>query len=423
MSGAFLATHAWQLALMGLLAAGSGFFSGTETALFSLTRGQIHRMRDHGRAGAIVAWLLGRPRRVLNTLLLGNMLVNVAYTGVSATVIFALKDAGGAGWAVAAAPFVFLLVLILVGEVTPKMLAAATCESWSLLTAVPMALLQRVLTPVVWLLEVVLVSPLSRMIAPRQTVRTYVTPDELAAVLDLSAKRGVIDRDVTFMLQEIVELTDLRVADIMVPRVDMVAYDLAGSREGLLDLFRRTHLRRVPVYEGDLDRIEGIIHAKRLLLNPKAPLRQLVRKVLFVPESANLEQLLTQLRAKGWQMAIAVDEYGGTAGLVTLEDALEEIVGDIPDPQDQQRGPAVERRGEREYVIDADLAVHEWADAFGMDLSGGRISTVGGFVTSLLGRIPREGDTASYRNLRFTVESMRGRRVGKLRVELLEAEQ
>jgi putative hemolysin len=150
--------------------------------------------------------------------------------------------------------------------------------------------------------------------------------------------------------------------------------------------------------------------------------RNLVAKVPFVPETGSVERALYQFRTTRTQMAIVVDEYGGTAGLITLEDALEEIVGDIRDAHDVEAGPAVERVGERRYVLNGDLPIHEWVDAFKMDLSGRRISTVGGFVTSLLGQIPRVGQQADYRNLRFTVQSMRGRRIGRLALELREGE-
>ena len=149
------------------------------------------------------------------------------------------------------------------------------------------------------------------------------------------------------------------------------------------------------------------------------PVRDEVVKVPFVPEAADLERTLLQLRVRGAQMAIVVDEYGGTAGLVTLEDILEEIVGDIPDRHDQA-GPLVEKVSPGRYVVDGDLAIHEWADAFDIDLRGRRISSVGGFVTYLLGRIPAAGDVATYRNLEFTVETMRRRRIGKIDVNLRE---
>jgi len=424
----FLAVHYWQLALLAVLLACSGFFSGTETAFFGLTRGQLHRLAESSvRGGRMVASLMRRPRRVLNTLLLGNMLVNVAFAGISAVLLYSLHDAlemaGAWPWIAAVVSPVPLVTLILVGEVAPKMLALVLGRRWAVAVAPPMMVIQRVLWPVLIVLEWLFVSPLTRLLAPRAPGGAHVTSDELAALLDLSAKRGIIDTDVNALLHEIIELTHLRVADIMVPRVDVIACDVDAQPEELLETFRRTHLRKLPVYEGDIDNILGVVHAKRLFLSPASRLRELVAPVSFVPEAANIERLLLQFRVRKEQMAIVVDEYGGTAGLVTLEDVLEEIVGDIPDPREAHLGPPVEKVSDREYVLDGDLSIHEWADVFTTDLASTRVRTVGGLVTSLLGRIPREGDTAEYRNLRFTVRSLRGRRIGKLCLELMEEDE
>jgi len=422
MWGRFFASHAWEFAPLALLLTASAFFSGTETALFSLTFGQRRKLgRSHGPLGRMIALLTRRPRRVLNTLLLGNMIVNVAFASFSAALLLALKAEGAAAWAVAVASLAPLLTLILVGEVTPKMFAYATAERWVTIAAGPVYFIGRGLWPILWLLETVLVTPLTRIVAPRSSSEVDVTTEELGALLVLSAKRGLIDRGTSELLREIVQLGDLRVGEIMVPRVDVVSYDIDAPSAGLAELFRRTHLRKIPVYEGDMDRIVGVVHAKRLLLEPGAALRDLVVKVPFLPEAASVERALLQFRVRGRQLAIVVDEYGGTAGLVTLEDILEEIVGDIAEPHDAPAGPAVQRISDREYLLDADLAIHEWSDAFGMDISGRRVSTIGGFATSLLGHLPHVGEVVTYRNLRFTVESMRRRRVGRLRLELTEA--
>jgi len=281
------------------------------------------------------------------------------------------------------------------------------------------AVLQRALGPALWVLDRAAIAPMSRLLLPRRQAPADVTADELAAVMELSGRRGVIDRNASALLQEIIELSDLRLDDIMVPRVDMIAYDVDGDRQGLLDLFRRTRLRRMPVYEGSIDRVIGLIHAKRLFLEGEQPLRNLVTPVLFVPEAATVERTLVQLRVRRVQIAVVVDEYGGTAGLVTLKDILEEIVGELGVGRGgPAEAPAVQKVSQREYLVDGDLAIHEWADAFKMDLSGRRISTVGGFVTAQLGRIPRVGDRLDYRNLRFEVLGMSGRRVHKLRLTL-----
>ena len=417
--GAFLAGHVLQLVLLAGLLVASAFFSGSETALFSLTGSQRHRLQHSSqRLARLAASLVAKPRALLNTLLLGNMLVNVAFSANAALLVLEIERLGAPRWQVALASVVPLLGLILFGEVTPKLLAYSVSERWARASALVVYATGRFLRPVILVLEHALISPVTRMLAPRQRLSAAISAEELAALMDLSARRGMLDSDTNALIQEILDLTDLRVCDIMVPRVDMIAYNVNDDRDGLVALFRRTTLRRIPVYDGDIDRILGLIHAKRLLLQPAAPLRDLAVKVPFVPEAANLERALLQFRVTRTQTAVVVDEYGGTAGLVTLEDVLEEIVGDISEPRDAEAEPPVKQVSPGVYLVAGNLAIHELADALHVDLRGRRISTIGGFLTSLLGRIPRVGDSSCYRNLRLTVAAMRGRRVGKVRLEL-----
>ncbi len=418
--GDFLAANLWQFALLACLLTGSGFFSGTETALFNLSRGQVNRLRNDSRTGRLVGFLLSRPQRLLNTLLLGNMLVNIAYAAVTAVMLMNLKSFGASALTVAIASPLPLGALILLGEVTPKTLAYTIQERWAILAAWPVHVIMRSLGPVLWTMETLLVRPLTRIFAPRH-VPDRITGEELGAVLTLSTRRGVLDHDANALLQEIVELTDLRVRQIMVPRVDLISWNVDRPREELVELFRKTRLRKIPVWEGSADNMLGVVHAKRLLLDPQARPRDIIASVPFVPEAANIERVLLQFRTGRTQMAIVVDEYGGTAGLVTLEDVLEEIVGDIPDPDEKRREPPVEKLGDNTYLLDGNLPIHEWVDAFKIHLSSRRISTIGGFLTSRMDRICREGDQVLYRNLRFRVVSMRGRRIGKVRLELLES--
>ena len=418
--GGFLADHAGRLGAMAGLLAASGFFSGSETAFFSLSPGQVHRLRQGGR-GKRLARLIARPQSTLNLLLLSNMMVNVAFASISAVVVLNIRQANGAAWA-AAMSIGALLALILFGEVTPKMLAVTITERWAVFASRPIWLFGSVLRPVLWTLETLFVTPLTRLLAPHPPASRVITTEELQALLDLSAKRGHLDDGAHALLQEIVELGELRVADVMVPRVDMTAWNIAEPRRHLLHLIRDQRLRRVPVYEGSIDNILGLIHAKRALLSPRAPLRDLIAPIPFVPVTASVERVLLRFRQTGRQVAIAVDEYGGTAGLIALEDILDEIVGDLPRGDDHRAGPAVVPVSGREYMLDGNLAIHEWADAFDIDLQGGRISTVGGFVMALLDRLPAVGDTVRYRNLQFTVEAMRDRRIATLRLTLLEDE-
>jgi CBS domain containing-hemolysin-like protein len=416
--GYFLADHGWQIVAQAILLCGSAFFSLSETALFSLSRSQVYRLSHGAGPGRLVAAMVGRPRRLLNTILLSNMFVNTAYTALSAMEAIELQAGGLPTWAAALVSLVPLLVLILVGEVTPKVLGLAAGETAAVLVAPPLAVLERGLAPLLWVFQKTIISPVTRLLDVPPDPRGDVSAQELAALLRLSAKRGILEHDANTLLQEILELKDLRVRDIMVPRVDMLAFDLARPRADLLELFRHNRFRKVPVYEAGIDNVVGLIYAKRLVLNPKSPLRSLLVPVPFVPLQADLEKVLIQFRVTRTQMAIVVDEYGGTAGLVTLQDVLEEIVGDIPAPREGAASPPVRELGGGEYLVEANLAIHEWRDFLKIELPSRRISTIGGFVLSQLGHVPQVGEQVRFRNLLFTVESLLGRRIGTLRVRL-----
>lgn len=416
MWGQLIADHIWQLLALGGLIVGSAFFSGSETALFSLSRGQIHRMRRH-HTGRYVAKLMARPHRTLNMLLLGNTIVNVAFSTTIAMIVLRLRGVAGV-----AASLAGLLALILLGEVAPKMLAFVAAERWAMAASGVLMVIGRVLLVPLWLLETFLITPLVKIVAPAKPDDANVTPGELTALLELSAKRGLLASDAHSLISEIVQLSQLHVADVMTPRVDMFAFDVSEPTADLADELRGRRAQIVPIYRNDIDHIIGVVRAKRVLLETGRPLDELLEPVAFVPASANIERVLLQFRQAGRTLAVAVDEYGGAAGLIRLEDILAEILGDIPGSEDVAQGPTVEKLNDRQYLIDGDLAIHEWAEAFGIDLQEGRISTIGGFVTSLLGKLPRAGESASYRNLRFTVESMRGRRIGQILVELWEVE-
>ncbi|MCD4825314.1 MAG: hemolysin family protein [Phycisphaerae bacterium] len=420
---AFFLAHAWEFLALGCLLVASGFFSGTETALFNLSRSQLQQLSGRpGLFARLVCRLTKRPRQLLNALLLGNTLVNVAFSATAAVLVLEFQQTGAPAWAVTVMSLAGLLVVILFGEVMPKMLAYAAAMRWSLLAAMPVYVLQRILMPVIWLLDWGLIWPLSKIIVPRTPKPNDISAAELTALTKLSASRGIIDHDTSDMMREIVELTDVRVADVMIPRVDMIAFDLADGNEAMLKLLRETRLRKIPVYRNDLDNILGVIHAKRLLLNPTGSLEEMTQPIAFMPEAANLEKVLLQFRVTRKQLAIVVDEYGGTAGLTTLKDVMREIVGDIPNTRQPESPPPVKQLGPREYLLDGDLAIHDWAEAFDIELPHGRISTLGGFVTALLERIPKKGDTVAYRNLRFTVRAMQGRRVGTIYLQLAEGE-
>jgi len=421
-TGEFFVQQAWQLVLLAVLLAASAYCAAAETALFALSRGQLFDLgRGPGRFGRRAAKLMTDPGGVLTTALLWTNVAHILYFILAASLAIASRriDRASEIWAAALAIGAFLLMVI-VGEVLPKTLAFIWPVRLAPAAAGGLSLLVSVNRPVKQVLMRFVVEPLTRLMAPRRTERGHLSADEVSALLALSQKRGLIGSDETELLQEVLELTSLSAGDIMVPRVDVIACSADAPREAVLQLIRHKNVTKLPVYEDDLDHVIGMVYAKRLLVEPEGSVRELTTPVEFVPESAPLERVLMQLRAAGRQMAIVVDEYGGAAGLLTLEDILEEIVGDIPDPNEPRAAPPVQRVGETEWLVDGDLPIHEWADAFPTELSAARFKTVGGFAVSLLGHIPTVGESVEYRNLVFTIEGVRRHRVSLLRVTLLE---
>jgi len=421
--GEFLVEHVLDLVVLAVLLAAGGFFSGAETALFSLSQGQLLRLRQHGgRLGRLVPTLMRQPENVLTTVLLGTNIVRILFFVLSTLLIVQARTqvVHGQFWAPALA-VATLLAVIIFSEITPKTICFLAPMQLAPLVAPALAAIGRVVLPIQRFLMALLVRPLTRLLAPAKSRRGGLTAEEMAALLALSQKRGLIGQDETELLQEVLELTDLKAGDIMVPRVDVVAYDVADPPEGLLELMRQKGLTKVPVFEGDLDHVTGAVYAKRLLAEPGKALREILTPVQFVPESAPLERVLIRLRAASSQLGVVVDEYGGTAGLVTLEDVLEEIVGDIADAREAPRPAAVQKVAPAEWLVDGDLPIHEWVQAFPLDLAAARFKTIGGFVISLLGQVPRVGQSVEYRNVAFTVEAVRRKRIALLRVSLLDS--
>ncbi|MBI4575429.1 MAG: HlyC/CorC family transporter [Planctomycetes bacterium] len=400
--------------LLALLLALSAFFSGAETALFSLSRYQVRRLSETGsRLDRLVVDLLKRPRDLLITLLLGNMAVNLLFFSVS---VVQAEEAGPRGQALAGA--VSLAAVIILGEITPKALAVNAPMRVAVLAAVPLGLLQGLTRPiraaanglVEWL-----IAPILARIPKERFIRT----DELTALMGMSERTGLIDRNEHELLREVIGFGEIRCREVMTPRVDLAACDDGASRDEVLALARDRRVQEVFVYRGHIDEVYGRVSIKDVLLGPEAAVRERVRRLPIIPESRTIESLLREFRARRVSAAIVVDEYGGTEGVVTLERILEEIVGDVYDEFDTEE-PPVRRLAEGRFQVDGRLSWRDWGELFHLDLGPepARATTLAGFVTALLGRVPREGDRVAFGDLKLTVDRVRRRRIHRLKVEL-----
>jgi CBS domain containing-hemolysin-like protein len=405
----------------------SAAFACSETVLFSLTPLQLQQAAASGNPfRRLAARLMRQPERTLLVILTGNTAVNVLIYATSFLVFNDLSVWIGE-WATLLSAVVGVGLVAIAGEVLPKVAGVSMTERLVPLAAAAVHISGYLLRPVGVLIEHLLVRPLERVLwgvrdAGPPGGRTLSTA-ELKALLELSRGRGAINPTEDQLLRQVVDLHTLRVRDVMVPRVELVAFDVGASPEELRQLMRRVRRKKVPVYERTPDNIVGLVYAKVLFLAPPdKPLRELAQPVHFVPEIITCEQLLLHFRHTRTQLAIAVDEFGGVAGLVTLEDVIEQIVGDIQGPDEPPAEPEIVQISDTEYEISGALSVHYWARTFGVAALSERFVTVGGLVTAELGRPARVGDRVRFMNLELEVTSVQRWRVERLRLRLLPAE-
>jgi CBS domain containing-hemolysin-like protein len=351
------------------------------------------------------------------------MVVNVSFFAISTVLLIRLGDRAGAA-VTALASVLPPVMLILFGEVTPKLIATRLTTRFTRVTALPMLAVHRTIQPLRLVLQSLVVTPLARLVAPEKAP-SPLTAEELEALLRMSTQRGVIDRGEQQLLEQVLSLGQVRVKDVMTPRVDVVAFDLALPPARLIRLFRETRRSRIPVYRDDLDHVAGVVLAREVLrLEPRrhAELMRLVRPARFVPELMRADQLLSSFRDSATTFAMAVDEYGGTAGLVTLEDVVEHMVGSIAGPLEADEVDPVLPLGPGRWRVSADLSVRTWANALGLPRRGHEVSTLGGLVMARLGRVARVGDRVGIGNVALTVEEIAGHRPRWLTVQLTEAQ-
>ncbi len=399
--------HVPLLLILPVLLLLSGFFSSSETAMFSLSEMErIDLRRKGGLAGRAVHSLLMNPRMLLITILLGNMTVNVLYF-VTSSVLLMEAETSVIGSVVLAVSS--LILILLVGEVGPKLLASSHRLGFALLIATPLLAFHRIIGPLRIVLCRLVIEPLHRLTAPLDAP-PQLSEEELNSLLQISGEHGVIDFEEQRILQDVLKLQRLKVREVMTPRVQVLALDVTSKRDDVLKLVEQTPRKKIPIFEGDLDHIVGLLHVKPYLLaGPDPTLDQHISSTHYVPEMATLEQLLDHFRSTHSAWAVVVDEFGGTAGVVAMEDVVEEVVGDIVSPGEMpQEVPRLIGLGK--WRASGHVNVRDWADAFGHRLVSPRTTTLGGLIIEQLGRMPVEGDTVVLGNVRLEVESLKDHR-------------
>ena len=421
-----------ELIIIAFLILLNAFFVIAEYSLIRVRRSRIEQLVDEGNRGAKrVNRLIAQPGRFLATIQIGVTFVGflaAAFAGASlvddlAAVLvgFPALESQARIIALLLVTAAVALVTIVFGELLPRAFALAHAESLALVLAVPVEFLGRVLGPLVWLLTGI-TNAIGRLFGLQETHQETVTAEELMILVERGSEQGVIEAEEQQMIGAVLELGDLRAHEVMVPRIDIKALPVTATLEEIVNAIVSEGHSRIPMYEESIDNVVGILYAKDLipyLANGEVPdIAALLRAPLFVPESISVDDLLHQLQRRKVHIAIVLDEYGGTAGLVTIEDLIEEIVGEIQDEYDVEE-PMIVALSDDEARVDGRASVDDLVEHFGATLDEEdreQYDTVGGLVYHEIGGVPEVGDTVEVDGLTLTVESTDGRRVGKVLV-------
>jgi len=408
---------AWQWITLVAALLGSAFFSSSETALTALGQARVRALIDSGGRRATLLKLWQKyPDRILSTLLLGNTLANVGMGAISALI----ADEMGFSHAVALFTALTTVVILIFGEITPKTFARQHATGFAVFLMPLVALAYWILFPLSWLF-VQVPRAIMRHSAPGSS--EAVTSQELGYLIEEGAKHGSIDKIREELLSSVLAFTEVLVKEIMIPRTQVVAVEETATYDETLKVVTESELSRIPVYKSSLDEIVGVLHAKSLLADVKkgiAPgefqLPRYVKKPFFVPEVMKVSRLLTEMQRRKTHLAIVVDEFGGTSGIVTLEDVVEEIVGEIHDESDVE-DKKLKVLSDGVILADAQVSIRDLEEHLGVEFpDGGDYETLGGFLTATAGRVPPTGSLVVWGGLTFTVKAADERRVQKVEI-------
>jgi len=391
-----------------------------ETALTRTNRIKAMTMAEEGRRGAnALVGLIEHPERFLNPVLFLLLLCHL----VAATLVGVVSERLFGGLGVAVATAFEVVVIFVLGESLPKTYAVQHPDRASLLTAPLVSAIVR-FPPVRFLARALI--GLTNVIIPGKGLKEgpYVSEQELLALADAAVEEDVIEREERQLIHSIIEFGDTVVREVMIPRPDMVAIEARASVNDAMEVVMAAGFSRIPVYEQGIDDIAGLLYAKDLMRavrdgKAEAPVRELAREANYVPETKRVAELLPEMQKKKTHMAIVVDEHGGTAGLVTLEDLIEELVGEIVDEYDVEE-PPIEPLPGGDVRVNARMPIDELNDLLDAEFPEGDYDTVGGLVYFLLGHVPAEGETVDYDGRRLKAERVQGRRIGRVRISKLD---
>ncbi|NQT90269.1 MAG: HlyC/CorC family transporter [Candidatus Omnitrophica bacterium] len=401
------------LILLFVLLGLSAFFSGSETALFSLTNFQRKRISaKNPHTSKVISTLLESPRRTLATLLIGNMLVNIAAASIATVLAITLFGKNG----VAISIVVMTFLLLVFGEVAPKTFAIRNSESFSLSCSLPLHIFGKLIWPLRRILRSVADIFIS-LFAVKKETKPYITQQELKALMAISEKEGVIEKEEEQMIRSIFDLGERNVDEIMTPRVDVAGCEKEASSDELIEVMKNSKHTKIPIYDDTIDHVTGVVYTNEFMLQPKKDFSSYVKEPLFVPETETIDDLLVKFQSTKTYIAVVIDEFGGTSGIVTLEDVLEEIVGEIKDEYDREVTP-IEKETPNTYTVSGKTSIRDVNDELGLKLPMEDVTTINGLVLMLFGRVPRPGEVIRFKGVMFQVLEVRENMATKVQIKV-----
>ena len=411
-----------QVVILVILLGLSAFFSSAETALTTVNKIRMRSLADDGNKRAkVVLKLTDNAGKMLSAILIGNNIVNLSASSLTTTIAIGF----GADIAVAIATGIITVLILIFGEIAPKTVATINSEKLSLVYAYPIQFIMVVLTPISFLINILARIILFILRVDPNAKPDAMTEDELRTIVEVSHESGVIEEEEREMINNVFDLGDAKAKDVMVPRVNVVFANVESSYEELIDIFREHKFTRLPVYEETTDNVIGTINMKDLLLyNHKEDfhIREVLREAYFTYEHKVVSELLVEMREASYNIAIVLDEYGETAGLITLEDILEEIVGEIHDEYDEyEEDELLTRINDFEYILEGSISLDDLDDRLELKLESEEYDSLGGFIIENLDRHPEIGDEiTTEKGLRLVVDSLDKNRVEKVHIFIPE---
>ena len=409
-------SYTWQIVSLIILIGLSGFFSMSETALMSLNKIKFRHMVEEGVAGAkSVEKLIEDPNKLLGAILIGNNVVNIGASSLAT--VLATNIFGNSGVGIATG--VITILVLIFGEITPKSIAKQKSETVALMVVKPIQFIVFIFKPFVYVFTIISSLFIRLLGGDPNKAESFITEEELKTMVDVSEEEGVLENVEKEMIFNVFDFVDLQVKDVMVQRVDIVAVDEEATYDEVMDIIKSEQFSRIPVYSETIDNVIGVINVKDFAMveniREDFNVTKYVREPFYTFEFKKIVELFKEMKKARNHIAVVLDEYGGTVGLVTIEDLVEEIVGEIEDEYDEEDN-SIEVIKENEYVVDGSARLHDISELLGVDIDSEEFDSVGGLMIGALGRMPEEKEEVVSNDITFIAEEIDKNRIKKVRL-------